>query len=76
MFKVNIRNTRTSCEICSKGLLGNRSTPWQNVFLEKWYFTTSLSIRNPLGAFKDIQISAKFVEHTPLIKFSDTIDSA
>ena len=35
------------------------------------YFTSNLLIGNPLGAFKDIQISAKSVGRTHHIKFSE-----
>ena len=40
------------------------------------YFTSNLWIGNPLGAFKDIQISPKSVRRTHRIKFSDPINSA
>ena len=35
-----------------------------------------LTIGNALGAFKDVQTSAKSVGHTHRIKFSDPINSA
>ena len=40
------------------------------------YFSSNQRIGNPLGAFKDIQTSAKSVGRTHHIKFSDTINSA
>ena len=40
------------------------------------YFTSKLRIDNPLGAFKDKQISAKSVGRTHHIKFSNPINSA
>ena len=40
------------------------------------YFTSNLLIGSPLGAFKDIQISAKSVGRTHHIKFSDPNNSA
>ena len=39
-------------------------------------FTYKLRIGNPLGAFKDKQISAKSVRRTHYIEFSDSINSA
>ena len=39
-------------------------------------FISNLCIGNPLGAFKDMQISAKSVGPTHHIKFSDPINSA
>ena len=38
------------------------------------YFTSNLWIGNPLGAFKDIKISAKSVRRTHHIKFSNPIN--
>ena len=38
---------------------------------KKRYFTSNLLIGNPLGAFKDIQISAKSVGCTHHLKFSE-----
>ena len=38
---------------------------------KNWYFTSKLWIGNPLVAFKDIKISAKYVGHTYHVKFSD-----
>ena len=40
------------------------------------YFTSKLWIGNPLGALKDIKISAKSFGRTHHIKFSDPINSA
>ena len=40
------------------------------------YFTSNLWIGNPLGAFKDIKISAKSLGRTHHVKFSDPINSA
>ena len=43
-----------------------------NVWVDKKrYFTSNLLIGNPLGAFKDIQISAKSVGCTHHLKFSE-----
>ena len=68
-----------------KGMLRNRSTPWQKKFkmlfsfirfvllMFGWpknqYFTSILWIGNPLWAFKDIQISAKSLGRTHVISF-------
>ena len=41
----------------------------------EWYFTSNLWIDNPLGAFKDIKISAKSAGGTHYIKLSDPINS-
>ena len=43
---------------------------------KNWYFTSNLGMTNPLGAFKDTQISAKSVGRTHQIIFSDLINSA
>ena len=43
---------------------------------KNWYFTSNLWIGNPLGAFKDIKISAKSLGRTHYVKFSDPINSA
>ena len=64
-------------KIFQKNVIFFYSVRFINIWVEKnSHFTSNVKIGNPLGAFKDIKISAKSIGRTCHIKFSDPINSA